>query len=190
MKLHQTVAVLLIFPAALLLQGKSKKPAVPEVFAQAKSIYVEAVDGQEFDQNVNAADRIAIADVRDALSKWKRYALVTSRSDADIVIVLQKGRAENGDGEVTPRRGQLPGGAGQPGGIGPDEQIGAGPDLHEDLFEVCRVKGNGGLSAPLWQESMPNGLNGPKVILLEQFEEAVDKAYPPAATSAAKSQKP
>ncbi|MGP8252680.1 MAG: hypothetical protein ACLQHF_11635 [Terracidiphilus sp.] len=191
MKLHKAVAFLLLFPAALLVQAKDKKsPSVPAVFGQARYVYVEAIDGQEFDPNLNPDDRIAIADVRDALDNWKRYMLTTSRSEADLVIVVRKGRAESGNVGITPRRGQLPNGAGQPGEIGSGGQMGGEADRPEDFFEVCQVKTNGGLSTPLWQRSMPDGLRAPQVMLLEQFEEAVDKAYPRQPAAAPKAQKP
>ena len=179
MKPHQAVALTLFLPVALLLQAKDKKPNVPAVFGQAKYVYVEAIDGKEFDSNLNPDDRVAIADVRDALDNWKRYILTTSRSDADVVIVVRKGRLESANAGIAPHRGQMPGGAGQPGGIGSGEQIGGEVGPPDDLFEVCQVNPDGKLSGPLWHQSMPNGLNGPKVMLLVQFEEAVDKAYPP-----------
>lgn len=179
MKLSQAVALTLLLPAAALLQAKDKKPSVPAVFAQARYVYVEAIDGQEFDPNLNPDDRTAIADVRDALGNWKRYVLTTSRSEADVVIVVRKGRAAGANIGITPHHGPLQGGAGQPGGIGAGGQIGGEVGPPDDLFEVCSVNTDGNLSNPLWQRSMPDGLAAPKVMLLEQFEEAVDKSYPP-----------
>jgi hypothetical protein len=191
MKLEKAVALTLLIPAALLLQAKDKKPEkVPAVFGQARYVYVEAIDGQEFDPNLDPDDRIAIAEVRDALSSWKRYVMTTSRGEADLVIVVRKGRAESGNGGFTPRHGQLPTGAGEPGPFGSGGQVGADVGAAEDLFEVCQVKTNGKLSSPLWQRTMPDGLRAPRVILLEQFEEAVDKAYPPQPAPAPKEQKP
>ena len=182
MKLEKAVALTLLIPAALLLQAKDKKPEkVPAVFGQARYVYVEAIDGQEFDPNLNPDDRIAIADVRDALDNWKRYVLTTSRSEANLVIVVRKGRAESGNVGFTPHHGQLPNGAGQPspsGPLGSGAQVGADVGPAEDLLEVCTVNTDGKLSSPLWQHSMPDGLRAPQVMLLEQFEEAVDKAYP------------
>jgi hypothetical protein len=186
MKPHQAVALTLLLPAALLLQAKDKKPKVPAVFGQAKYVYVEAIDGREFDPNLNPDDRIAIADVRDALDNWKRYILTTSRSDADLVIVVRKGRLASANVDMAPRRGQMSGGAGQPGqpgSMGAGAEIGAEAGPPDDFFEVCQVNPDGKLSGPLWHQSMPNGLNAPSVMLLVQFEEAVDKAYPPQTAS-------
>lgn len=185
MKPLQGVALALLFGSALLLQAKSKKPSVPAVFGQAKFVYVEAVDGQEFDPNLNPYDRIAIADVRDALDNWKRYTLTTSRSEADVVILVRKGRMAGANEGITPHRSQLPGSGGQigqpgqQGSIGGGGEMGAEADPPDDFFEVCQVSADGKLSGPLWEQSMPNGLDAPRVMLLERFEEAVDKAYPP-----------
>lgn len=185
MKLHQSVAIALLFSAALVLQAKDKKPAVSAVFGQAKYVYVEAIDGKEFDPNLDPDDRIAIADVIDALDKWRRYILTTSQDEAEVVIVVRKGRLAREEAGISPRQGPMPGGAGQPGQpgmggpIGPGVQMGAEAGPPDDLFEVCQVNTNGKLGAPLWQRSMPNGLTAPDVMLLKQFEEAVDKAYPP-----------
>lgn len=185
MKPHQAVALTLLFPSALLLHARDKKPIVPALFGQAKYVYVEAIDGQEFDPNLNPDDRAAIADVRDALDNWKRYILTTSRSEADVVIVVRKGRAAGANMGITPRHGQLPGSSGQLGQPGQNGPIGAGAEIGaeagppDDLFEVCPVNTDGKLSSPLWERTMPDGLNAPKVELLEQFEQAVDKAYPP-----------
>jgi len=62
----------------------------------------------------------------------------------------------------------------------------AGPP--EDLFEVCAMNPDGKLSGPLWLRTMPDGLRAPQVTLLEQFRDAVDKAYPPQPAGPAKTQ--
>ncbi len=187
MKPHKAVALLLVFPAALLLHAKDKKqPGVPAVFGQARYIYVEAVDGQEFDRNLYPEDRMAIADVRDALEKWKRYTLTTEREQADLVIVVRKGREASADAGVSAggvpsagTGGQFPG---QPRTGGPASGVGvqAGGEVGppDDLFEVCQINANGKRGSPLWERSMPNGLTAPRVALLQQFKEAVEKAYP------------
>jgi hypothetical protein len=190
MKIHKSVVVLLVLQSSLLLHAKNKKPTVPAVFGQAQYVYVEAIDGKEFDPNLNPDDRIAIADVRDALDNWKRYTLTTSREDAQLVVVVRKGRAAGANVDIAPYHGQFPGSAGQPGepgSIGSGAEIGAEAGPPDDLLEVCQVNPDGKMSSPLWEQSMPEGLNAPKVMLLRQFEEAVDKAYPPQ-PPAAKSQ--
>lgn len=178
MKLHYLIALALVVPSALQLHAKNKKPDVPAVFGQARYVYVEAMDGQEFNSNLNPDDRIAIANVRDGLDDWKRYSITASRDEADLVIVVRKGRVAGAHVGIAPGRIPLPGSGGQPGGLGAGIGSEAGPS--DDYFEVCQVNGaDGKLSAPLWHQSMPEGLDAPRVTLLAQFEEAVDKAYPP-----------
>jgi hypothetical protein len=164
---------------ALLVHAKDKKPPkVSAVFGQARYVYVEAVDGKEFDRDLNPDDRMAIADVRDALSEWKRYTIVASRDEADLVIVVRKGSAAAGNVGVTPRRGQMPTGTGLPGVPSAGAQIGGDVGPADDLFQVCQVNPNGKLSGPLWDRMMPDGLRAPRVMLLREFEQAVDDAFP------------
>ena len=72
MKPIQTAALLaFLLPALVSLQGKTKQPIVPAVFNNARYIYVEAVDGQQFDPRLYPEDRQAIADVQDAMRAWQ-----------------------------------------------------------------------------------------------------------------------
>jgi|SRR5580658_1223196 hypothetical protein len=200
MKLRTAVTLLYLIPPALLLHAKDKKPdGVPAVFGQARYVYVEATDGTEFDPNLNTEDRTAIADVRDAMAKWKRYTEVTSKDEADLVIVVRKGRLASANAGITPqpgqlpngRPGQLPSGSNRQGGIGTGEygsEVGVEAGPPEDLFEVCAMNPDGKLSGPLWLRTMPDGLRAPRVTLLEQFRDAVDKAYPPQPAGSTKTQ--
>lgn len=191
MKPHKAITLLLVFPAALLVQAKNKKqPVVPAVFGQATYVYVEATDGREFDPNLYPEDREAIADVRDALTDWHRYVLTTEREHADLVIVVRKGRAVSEDVGVSPRGGPVSGGIGSVGGQIPGQGRGGapmgGPGVQtrsevgppDDFFEVCQITPEGKLGVALWERTMPEGLNAPRVPLFRQFREAVDKAYP------------
>jgi hypothetical protein len=82
--------LLLFFPGPA--QSKKKDPDIPALFRQARYVYVEAVDGDEFNPRLYPEDRQAIADVRYALQAWNRYALTIRRQDADLVFVVRKGR--------------------------------------------------------------------------------------------------
>jgi hypothetical protein len=194
------IAVLLfvLLPTLAPAQHKTKKPIVPAIFNHAQYVYVEAVDGNEFDARLNPDDRRAIADVEAALQRWNRYALTTQRKDADIVIVVRKGRVAEGKVGVivgsssSPQGSQSPG---QPRGqAGPGTGVVVGGDMGtpDDLFEICQLNPDGTLSTPLWMRTFPDGLDGPKVFLFEQFKDAVEKAYPsqPASQPANQAQKP
>lgn len=200
MKPHVAFTLVLSVAGAVLLYAKDKKqPNVPAAFGQAHTVYVESVNGQQFDRNLDPEDRMAIADVQDALQAWKRYRLVTQREDADIVIVVRRGNGLSRDRDAgpidnpnrgpasspmpngLPNRGVDPNtppmpGQQRPGGpdVGPDMQTGS----VEDLFEVCQVNANGKLTRPLWNRTMQDGLRGPHLFLFEQFRDAVEKAYP------------
>lgn len=201
MKIPKIISLLLVLlPTVALAQHKSRKPTVPAIFNHAQYVYVEAVDGQEFDRGLNPDDLQAIADVRDALRQWNRYALTTRREDADIVVVVRKGRAVEGKAGVIigSSTGSSPQGnpsPGQPRGqSGPGAGVVGGGELGtpDDLFEICQLNTNGTLSTPLWMRTFPDGLDGPKVMLFEQFKDAVDRAYPiqPANPPASQAPKP
>jgi hypothetical protein len=193
MKPQRAVAFFLMFAAAPLLQAKNKKdPGVPAVFAQARYVYVEAVDGQQFNPNLYPEDRQAIADVQDAVESWKRYALTMERNQADLVIVVRKGRLASADvGASRQAGGPFPGqprangpangpvnGPGNGSGIGRGIRAGGEMGPPDDLFEVYQIDPEGQHGNPLWERSMADGLNAPQVLLFRQFREAVDKAYP------------
>lgn len=197
MKSIKVIALILfMLPTFVLAQKKTKKPNVPEIFDHARYVYVEAVDGEEFNPDLYPADRNAIADVRDALHKWGRYNLTIDRAQADLVIVVRKGRLAGAEANGTigtrgqypqpgSQGGQFPGGQQRPQGpgLGIGEEIGP-PD---DLFQVCQLNADGKLSGPLWIRSIAGGLDAPRLALFAQFKNEVEKAYPSApATPASK----
>jgi hypothetical protein len=179
-----TVLLLVLLPTIALAQHKTKKPIVPAIFNHAHYVYVEAIDGQEFDPRLYPEDRQAIADVQDALRRWNRYALTTRREDADIVIVVRKGRLAEAKLGVVVGSSSGPQGnssSGQPrgqAGTGVGVVAGGEAGIPDDLFEICQLNTDGTLSTPLWMRTFPGGLDGPNVILFQQFRRAVDEAYP------------
>jgi len=186
-------AVLLLFlvPGLAMGQKKPKKPAISAVFAQARYVYVEAVDGNEFNPDLYPADREAIANVEKALQAWKRYVLTVSRQDADLVFVVRSGRlagAGVGYGRSAgpgPQRAQIPGQQ-YPTGSVLTTSAEAGPP--DDLLEVCQRDPDGTLSVPLWIRTEQGGLDEPGMPLFRQLKDAVDRAYPP--TQAKQTKKP
>ncbi len=197
-----TVLFLLLLPTLSVAQKKTKKPDLPEVFGTARLVYVQAEDGQEFDSNLDSADRIAIADLRDALKAWGRYTITPERDKADLIFVVRKGRMGRGnarggvsdepDSQMGPRGGQFPQGGGFPqdGGVpqggpvpgqrGRASEPGAGGENapESDLLQVCQLNQNGKLTRPLWVHLFVNGLDGPRFLLFAQFKNEVERAYP------------
>src|SRR5258708_4165329 len=94
--------------AALWGDAAGSHSAVPEVFAHARFVYVEGMDGGEFDRNLNPEDRMAIADVRDFLKKWGRYTISYERDKAELIFVVRKGRLAEADADVGISNGQDP----------------------------------------------------------------------------------
>jgi hypothetical protein len=185
MKLAQS-AVLLVFllPTAAPAQKKTKKPIVPAAFNQAQYVYVEAVDGGEFDPRLYPEDRQAIADVQAALQDWKRYVLTTRREDADLVIVVRKGRVAEAKGGVVVGTGSGPQGNPSPGqprgpaGAGVGVVAGGEVGTPDDLFEIFQRSADSTLGALLWMRTLPGGLDTPQVLLFKQFKDAVERTYP------------
>jgi len=183
--LNSSVLLLVLLPGVALAQNKTKKPKVAAIFEHAQYVYVEAIDGEGFEAAPNPDDLQAIANVEDALRQWNRYALTTRREDANFVIVVRKGRAVVGKAGVIIASTSGPGAQGsqypgQPRGAGTaiGTTVGGEAGTPDDLFEVCQINPNGTLSTPLWMRTFPDGLDKPRVMLFEQFKDAVERAYP------------
>jgi len=179
--------VLLLLPALLTAQSK-KKPPVPAAFNNARYVWVEAINGNEFNPRIDPDDRQAIADVEDALRGWNRYALTASRTEADLIFIVRKGRLATakvggsvGVGTAPTFPGQRPGsgpGASGPDASGPGIAVGGEVGSPDDMLEVHELNSDGTLGAMLWQRQFPDGLDAPQVALIAQLKKAVDHDYP------------
>jgi hypothetical protein len=188
MRFFTAIALLFVFiPALALAQQKSKKHNdVPGVFQNARFIFVEAVDGDAMKPGLYPADRQAIFDVQDGLRDWNRYALATRRQDAEVVLVVRKGRLASTDartgvslpsrlpGSSNPAPGHAPGQTGDPDSMGAGAEVGPA----NDMLRVYMVNGDGKLTGPLWSREIQDGLEAPSVVLLQQLRTAVERAYP------------
>jgi hypothetical protein len=178
--------LILLLPAVSSVQGKTKKPDVlPAVLNQARYVYVQAVDGDEFDPRLAPEDRQAIANVRDALHKWSRYTLVIRREDADLIFVVRKGRLVEAKAGVQASTGpqgvpgrQSPTQPSSPAGRGVGVGVGGEVGPPDDLFEVFEPNSGGVAGSPLYMRTLADGLSGSKPILFEQFKDAVEHDYP------------
>lgn len=202
MKRFIAIALLLaIVPTLAFARKKPKKPALPAIFEHARYVYVEAVDGDEFNPRLYPPDREAIADVMKAISHWKRYVLTYNREEADLVFVVRTGRLagvkagySRGTIPDPQSRGTIPGpqSRGNPAqqGRGNDSAISVGAEAgpRDDLLEVCQIDPNGILSSPLWMRTQRDGLEAPDLPLLKELRKEVDSAYP--LTQASKTKMP
>jgi len=191
---------LVLLPVLALAQKTKKHNDVPAAFEHAHFIYVEAKDGDAFKPGLYPQDRQAIYDVEDGLHDWNRYSLAMHRSEADIVLVVRKGRVAGAQGRagignrlpdsVSIGRGSnSTGQAGQSGQAGPLGGPDSGPDARgvgaeaevgpaNDLLYVYLLDANGKRVGPVWQREMQDGLDARSVQLLQQLRTAVELAYP------------
>ena len=162
-------------------QGKKKKSEeIPERLWNAKSIYVEAYDGDAFDPRLLPEDRKAIVDVESAIQKWGRYQLTIRRTEAEIVIQVRKGRFASIQGRIGGSVGSVPAGVQFPpnGRTESGTTLGGGAEVGppDDVLGVYEVDPQGKLSTLYWRRMAKNGLELPKVELLQQFKDQVEAA--------------
>lgn len=196
MKLYKAAVLALAFlPAAALARKKTSKPKLPAVFNQAQYVYVQAVDGDEYNPRLLPEDRQAIADVMNAIQGWKRYVLIYERSQAELVFVVRVGRLVTGRANVgisrgpgAPGPGPGPQGSRYPGQQGNGTAVGGGGEVGppDDLLWVCMPDTDGRIGSPLWSRTEKDGLESPDVPLFEEFKREMDRDYPPNTASKAK----
>jgi hypothetical protein len=193
MKAWKMSAPLILVALGLnLAQSKPKKPDVPAVFQNAKYVYVQAADGDILKPGLFPEDRQAISDVQDSLRQWNRYAIALSPSQADLVFVIRKGRAAAAQAHVGISDGSRsqPGPAQAPGqfptqGRGTEAGVRSEVGEPDDMLRVY-IPNEGKLTSIVWDRTMEGGLDAPSVQLVRQLKAAVEKAYPPSATTTKK----
>jgi hypothetical protein len=183
MKSARRVAVVLLFLPALLAAQSKKKPTVSAAFNHARYVWVEAFNGNEFNPRIDTDDRQAIGDVENALRDWNRYSLTTTRTEADLVFVVRKGRLATATVGGTVGVGTSPTFPGQrtgsgPGGPGPGATAGGEVGSPDDMLEVHELNSDGTLGTLLWERQFPDGLVAPQVALIAQLKKAVEHDFP------------
>jgi hypothetical protein len=177
------VLLLMTVGCASTLWGKPKKPALPEQFEKAQTVFVESRNGDITDLRLDRDQRDAILDVQDGMRDWGRYSLASSRIDADLVLVVYRGRYfhERTFPSTVPGAGtgagrspiQNPADASQ---NSPTDAAGTGRE--QDELRVYTFGQDGKLKGPIWRSQMDNGLLAPNLFLLQQLKREVEKAYP------------
>ena len=168
--------------------AKPKKPSVPEAFESARTVFVEARDERDItDMALDPDDRSAILDVQDGIQDWGRYTLSRSRRDADLILVVHKGRVMR-DQSNTGALGSLRLPAGHspmpdPADASENGTNARSPDgltQEKDQLWVYTIQPDGKLKGPIWRSEQERGLRGPNVLLLQRLKYEVEKAYPSA----------
>jgi len=190
------LALLLTAPMAVAKDKKKNNKDVPAQFNNARYVYVRAEDGDILNPRLFPEDRDAISDVEDEIQNWNRYAVVLRQSEAELVMVVRRGRlasAQVHGGVGIGNRPEL--GGAYPGsrnpadpnsrGGGVSTEIGgraeAGPP--DDMLRVYSVNPDGSRGAILWSGSMQDGLSAPQMLLMKQLKQQVEHAYPPQTAS-------
>jgi hypothetical protein len=193
--LPAVVSLLLLAPVLVPAHAKSKKPyKLPAIFNQATYVYVEAIDGQQFDPRLYPEDRQAIANVQSTLEDWHRYVLTVKRDDAELIFVVRKGReAEERVGiqAGTPPLGapgrpqnnpnnpsgpNNPNGSGGPGVVA--TSVAGEVGTPNDLLEVYYKSPDHAHGMMIWQRTEADGLDRPDVTLIRELKDEVERTYP------------
>jgi hypothetical protein len=168
--------------------AKPKKPSVPEAFESARTVFVEARDERDItDMALDPDDRSAILDVQDGIQDWGRYTLSRSRRDADLILVVHKGRVMRDQSNTgAPGSLRLPAGHSpmpDPADASENGTNARSPDgltQEKDQLWVYTIQPDGKLKGPIWRSEQERGLRGPNVLLLQRLKYEVEKAYPSA----------
>jgi|SRR5215472_5332503 len=169
------VVALCVVPALVFAVGKKDKK-VPALFGNAQYVYVESEDGDLYTPGLLQEDRQAIIDVEDSIRAWKRYTLTAKPEDAQLMFIVRKGRVAGG---------KVGGGVGNPGPVPqppgqrnpPFVVVGGETGPADDLLEVRTVQ-DGKLASQIWFRTQPDGLISPRVPLMKELRDAVDRDYP------------
>jgi hypothetical protein len=191
--LKLTAPLLVCFLIVTLAQSKPKKPDVPAVFQNARYVYVEAVDGDLLKPGLYPEDRQAISDVQDSIRAWNRYSIALNRNEADLVVVVRKGRLAGAQvhggisGGTRTQPGQAPNPDSSGGPIiqgGRSAEVGAGGEVGPDV-DILRIyiQNDGKLTGTVWSREQDGGLDAPAVPLIAQLKAAVEHAYPQTAST-------
>ena len=148
----------------------AKDKVFPKLIVNARYVVITDDLGRlQTDTRLMPSDRRAMADVETALQKWGRYTLAHRLEDADLVIVVRKGRYAEALAGV-----RIHGGSGEPGAsIHPDVQGDAGDP--QDMIAVYDAS-HGVDSSALWRSRQRDGLKPPDMELIKELRTTVENA--------------
>jgi len=153
----------------------AKKKPFPKIITNAKYVYITTYEGSnETSPRLTQADLQAINGLREALRQWGYYTETIHRDQADLIFRIRKGGTSakvGGDigGVSGPDRGMGPAAT----GVGTDAQGNIGPP--EDMLEIYDAK-VGTNTAPLWRGMEADGLEPPRMGLLQDLRKQVEES--------------
>lgn len=151
-------------------QKKKKKSQVPGIILQARYVMVTTYNGNDLSAAVHMDDRNAMVAVEEAIREWGRFGLTYTEENADLILVVRKGRLVGAT--VGARTGRTQPGSG--GGIIYGTDAGS-PD---DMLAIYDAKGLGLEGAPLWRRSLKDGLSE-DLPLLQYLKQQIKEAEQP-----------
>jgi hypothetical protein len=182
---RNTSAALLIAVLLLALQSYAKAPSIPALVLHARYValgyetaegFIAETDFQSFTTTkVEPDDRQALANIYDALNKWKRYIVTIHPADAEMLIAVRTGRRAAGVGGVRVGTGGIDPTTGRrrSAGIGPVFGAEVGP---ADDYLAVYQSDDGREAARLWVGTQRDGLVGKNPALFKNFKDEVEAA--------------
>lgn len=183
--MRKSLGVILLFSLLLVLQGYAKAPSIPALVLQARYValgyetaegFIAETDFRSFaSTKIEPDDREAIANIYNALSKWKRYTITINPADADMLIAVRTGRVASGTGGIHVGTGGIDPTTGRrtSSRIGPVFGAEVGPA--DDYLAVYQAD-DGSEAARLWVATQHDGLVGKNPPLFKNFKDEVEAA--------------
>jgi hypothetical protein len=158
--------VLLLVPST---EAKDKSQ-LPKLVVTARFVLVTTYFGdQPASSRIMPDDLQAVGDVQDSIKKWGRYTVVYRREDADLILLVRKGRvAEALTGVHIPLGTDAPNPS-----IGTSVNADAGDP--QDMIAIYQAT-RGIDSPPLWRARQMDGLKAPKMRLVQDLRTQVEAA--------------
>ena len=155
---------------ALSCVASAKDKPFPQAIVNARYVFVTSYNGAgTADVRVMPDDRQAMADVEDAVRRWGRYILVYERKNADVILLVRKGRIAETQSGVRVHVGSQ-----SSPSVGPVASADAASDPRDMLAVYDASLGTD--TPPLWRNFQDDGLLAPDVPLLQELRKQVEAA--------------
>jgi hypothetical protein len=141
---------------------------LPKLVVHAKYVLVTTDQGYNLaSPNVMPDDREAVVTVQNAIQKWGRYQLAYKAEDADLILLVRKGRIVATQPQMRIGKSSTT----------PWEVAGSAPvDAGDSRDMLAMFEAPDGVDGPaLWRDFEAGGLDSPKVALVQELREAVEK---------------